>query len=126
MPTASRGFKVALVTDGRMSGASGKIPAAIHVTPESSAGGPLARIRDGDLIKLDARNGQLEVRLDERELQSRPLQTKPDSDRHWGLGRELFDGFRQRVNGAEQGAMSIFVDAAAAAAPVQLENTNEY
>ncbi len=121
-----RGFKVALVTDGRMSGASGKIPAAIHVTPESSAGGPLARIRDGDQIKLDARNGLLEVRLGEHELLSRPLSPKADPDSQWGLGRELFDGFRQRVNGAEQGAMSIFIDAAAAAAPVQLEVSTEH
>ena len=121
-----RGFKVALVTDGRMSGASGKIPAAIHVTPESSAGGPLARIRAGDRIILDARNGLLEVRLSEQELRSRPLQYEPDTDSHWGLGRELFDGFRRRVNGAEQGAMSIFVDSAAVAAPVQPEANHEY
>ncbi len=121
-----RGFKVALVTDGRMSGASGKIPAAIHVTPESSAGGPLGRIRDGDEILLDATRGLLEVGLSESELESRPLPAAPDPANHVGLGRELFDGFRERVSGAEQGAMSILVASPASAENPELEAVHEY
>src|SRR6185437_7677068 len=66
-----KGFKVALVTDGRMSGASGKVPAAIHVTPEAADGGPLAYVRDGDVIRLDAHAGALTVQVDERELKRR-------------------------------------------------------
>jgi phosphogluconate dehydratase len=97
-----RGRKVALVTDGRMSGASGKVPAAIHLTPEAAAGGPIARIKDGDLIRLDAEAGRLEVRTD---LSGRePARfVQPQ----WGLGRELFAPFRALVGSAEHGA-SIF------------------
>jgi phosphogluconate dehydratase len=104
-----RGFKVALVTDGRMSGASGKVPAAIHVTPEAVAGGPLAKVRNGDVIRLDADAGVLEARVDaltwsQREAESiDPIQA--DDNAH-GLGRELFAGFRRNVNSAEQGACS--------------------
>jgi phosphogluconate dehydratase len=104
-----RGFKVALVTDGRMSGASGKVPAAIHVTPEAVSGGPLAKVRTGDVIRLDARAGTLEVRVDaltwsQREAEAiDPIQA--DDNAH-GLGRELFAGFRRNVNSAEQGACS--------------------
>jgi len=104
-----RGFRVALVTDGRMSGASGKIPAAIHLTPESRAGGFIARLRDGDEILLDARRGILEVGLSDAELESRDAAGHVAGDSQPGLGRELFDGFRQLVSGAEQGAMSIMV-----------------
>ena len=105
-----RGFKVALVTDGRMSGASGKIPAAIHVTPESQAGGMIGCIRNGDIITLDARQGLLGVDLDEAELRARAQTPRPSARQQWGLGRELFDGFRARVSGAEQGAMSVFTE----------------
>ena len=107
----NRGFNVALVTDGRMSGASGKVPAAIHVTPESQAGGMIAHIRDGDPVILDAQRGVLNVELSDDELKSRQPASAAHCEQQWGMGRELFDGFRQRVTGAEQGAMSILVDA---------------
>ena len=99
----NQGFQVALVTDGRMSGASGKVPAAIHVTPEALAGGPLAKVRDGDIVRLDAVAGTLDVQVDEAEWAARepapycaPSQT--------GFGRELFNNFRRHAGGAEQGA----------------------
>ena len=110
-----RGFKVALVTDGRMSGASGKIPAAIHLTPESQAGGLLSRLRDGDEILLDAPRGLLEVGVSQAELESRETSGGISAEPQSGLGRELFDGFRQLVSGAEQGAMSILVNRSLAA-----------
>jgi phosphogluconate dehydratase len=103
------GYRVALVTDGRMSGASGKVPAAIHVTPEAAAGGPLARLRDGDLVRLDAVAGVLDVRIDEATWAARELQAQPDAHaraHQEGLGRELFAGLRRNVTGAEQGAIS--------------------
>ena len=105
-----KGYKVALITDGRMSGASGKIPAAIHVTPECQAGGMIGRIRDGDEITLDARQGQLSVNVSDAELQARTHSSVVEPSQQYGLGRELFDGFRARVSGAEQGAMSIFTE----------------
>ena len=74
-----RGFKVALVTDGRMSGASGKVPAAIHVSPEALAGGPLAKLRDGDVVRLDAPAGRLDVLVPEAEWAARPLATMPEA-----------------------------------------------
>jgi phosphogluconate dehydratase len=98
-----RGRRVALVTDGRMSGASGKTPAAIHVTPEALDGGPLARLRDGDLVRLDAERGQLDVLVDITELSARPAAT-PTETSSWGWGRELFAPFRTAVGGAERGA----------------------
>jgi len=102
-----RGFKVALVTDGRMSGASGKVPAAIHVTPEAAERGPLARLRDGDLIRLDARQGRLDALVDEAEWTWRTA-VEPDLSRHaQGLGRELFGNFRAQVTSAEEGAAAI-------------------
>jgi len=105
-----KGFKVALVTDGRMSGASGKVPAAIHLTPESIAGGPIARIKDGDEILLDARQGILQCSVDDQVFAQRSV-SEPDLSRNqWGLGRELFDGFRAHATGAEQGAMSILLE----------------
>ncbi|GAA4936329.1 phosphogluconate dehydratase [Streptomonospora halophila] len=97
-----RGHKVALVTDGRMSGASGKVPAAIHVSPEAAAGGPLARVRDGDLVRLDASAGVLEVRGAD-DLDERPA-AEPAADSAAGTGRELFAAFRQAVGPAERGA----------------------
>ena len=105
----NQGFKVALVTDGRMSGASGKVPAAIHVSPEALAGGPLARVRTGDLIRLDAVNGRLEVLVDDAEWNARPLATidaAQAEDNAHGLGRELFGGMRRNVTSAEEGAVT--------------------
>jgi phosphogluconate dehydratase len=100
-----QGFKVALVTDGRMSGASGKVPAAIHVTPECLCGGPLGKVRDGDPIRLDAQRGVLEVRVQAAEWARRTVPA-PDLERHHhGLGRELFAGARSLVASAEQGAV---------------------
>jgi phosphogluconate dehydratase len=102
-----KGFKVALVTDGRMSGASGKVPAAIHVSPEASAGGPLAKVRDGDLIRLDATAGTLAVLVDEDEWNQRPAAGMPQALRlsnGRGFGRELFAGFRRHALSAEEGA----------------------
>jgi phosphogluconate dehydratase len=99
-----RGHKVALVTDGRMSGASGKVPAAIHVTPEALEGGVIGKIRDGDIIRLDADNGTLEVLAPTSELAVRKVQDIDLSANENGFGRELFAGFRQMVARAEHGA----------------------
>ncbi|MEK8046485.1 phosphogluconate dehydratase [Ideonella margarita] len=104
-----RGFKVALVTDGRMSGASGKVPAAIHVSPEALSGGPLGKVRTGDLIRLDAVAGTLEALVSEAEWAARVPAVRDDAlaDAHgYGLGRELFAGLRRNVNAAEEGACS--------------------
>jgi phosphogluconate dehydratase len=104
-----KGFKVALVTDGRMSGASGKVPAAIHISPEAAAGGPLARVHDGDIIRLDANAGTLEVRISDEEWNARTLVEMPAELREansMGLGRELFAGMRRSALTAEQGACS--------------------
>ncbi len=102
-----KGYRVALVTDGRMSGASGKVPAAIHVVPEALAGGPIAKVRDGDLIRLDSVAGTLDVLVDEAAWAARELaQLAPEQalDNAHGLGRELFAGFRRGALGAEEGA----------------------
>ena len=96
-----RGAKVALVTDGRMSGASGKVLAALHLSPEAAAGGAIAKIRDGDLITVDAENGLLSVDAD---LESRPAAALDLSSEHAGMGRELFSAFRTGVGPAESGA----------------------
>jgi len=104
-----KGFKVALVTDGRMSGASGKVPAAIHVSPEAAAGGPLAKVQDGDLIRLDATAGSLQVLVSEAEWSARPLALMPESLKDangLGMGRELFAGMRRNALAAEAGACS--------------------
>ncbi|MGB0905664.1 MAG: dihydroxy-acid dehydratase, partial [Mangrovicoccus sp.] len=99
-----RGYKVALVTDGRMSGASGKVPAAIHVTPEATEGGVLARIQDGDIIKVDAETGILETTLSDEVISAR-APAQPDlSANGFGLGRELFEVFRSTVGSAADGA----------------------
>lgn len=103
-----RGLKVALVTDGRLSGASGKVPAAIHVTPEAADGGAIARIRDGDVIRLDAVTGQLDVLVTPSELAARACAQADLSTMHVGIGRELFGFFRERVSCADRGA-SVFV-----------------
>ena len=105
-----KGFKVAFVTDGRMSGASGKTPAAIHVSPEALAGGPLAHVRDGDIIRLDAEAGVLTT-VGAGDLSARPAahrsQAHADASA-WGYGRELFGAFRHVVTTAEQGATVCF------------------
>ncbi|MCW3480772.1 phosphogluconate dehydratase [Neisseriaceae bacterium JH1-16] len=101
-----RGFKVALVTDGRMSGASGKVPAAIHVSPEALDGGAIAKVRDGDPLRLDADAGTLEVLVDAAEWDARPLASVDLSANDFGVGRELFAGFRHTADRAEAGAMS--------------------
>jgi len=104
-----QGFRVALVTDGRMSGASGKVPAAIHVSPEALAGGPLAKVRDGDLLRLDAVAGTLTALVDEAAWAARPLATLDPAqaeDNAFGLGRELFGGLRRTVRSAEEGAIT--------------------
>ncbi|MFO1069490.1 MAG: phosphogluconate dehydratase [Geminicoccaceae bacterium] len=99
-----KGFKVALVTDGRMSGASGKVPAAIHVTPEAVDGGPIARVRDGDVIRVDAETGRLEALVDAAEWAARVPATADLSDNDAGCGRELFAALRRGYTGAEAGA----------------------
>ncbi|WP_209424381.1 phosphogluconate dehydratase [Pararhodobacter sp. SW119] len=101
-----RGLKVALVTDGRMSGASGKVPAAIHVAPEAATGGPLARLRDGDVIRLDAVTGRLEALVDGLEDRA-PLVPDLSANQH-GIGRELFGLFRQHAGPATKGASPLF------------------
>jgi phosphogluconate dehydratase len=97
-----RGLRVALVTDGRMSGASGKVPSAIHLSPEAAVGGPISKLRDGDMIRLDASSGALMV-LDS-DFGNRPVQTADLSGNHHGTGRELFDMFRNNVGLATAGA----------------------
>ncbi len=104
-----KGYKVALVTDGRMSGASGQVPAAIHLTPEASLGGPLAKVQDEDTVVLDLERGVLEVLVDpvvwsERTLSQIPVELVQSNSE--GLGRELFAGFRKNVSSAEDGAVS--------------------
>jgi phosphogluconate dehydratase len=101
-----RGQRVAVVTDGRMSGASGKVPSAIHLTPEAAVGGPLARVRDGDLVTLDADAGVLELHVAPYDLEARTADV-PDDTRVFGTGRELFSSFRAAVGPADQGA-SVF------------------
>jgi phosphogluconate dehydratase len=101
-----RGHRVALVTDGRMSGASGKVPAAIHVTPEAANGGPIARIEDGDMIRVDAERGVLEVLVPADEFARRPCATEV-TEPQFGMGRNLFAAFRASVGSAEQGASAI-------------------
>ena len=101
-----KGFKVALVTDGRMSGASGKVPAAIHITPEALGGGPLALVQDGDVIRLCANTGALEVLAD---LSGRnPAQPPAET---MGMGRELFAMLRRHADGAEQGGSAMLAEA---------------
>jgi phosphogluconate dehydratase len=98
----TRGYKVALVTDGRMSGASGKVPAAIHLTPEAKDGGIIAKIRTGDLIRLNAITGELSC-LNFPIVDSREVSTK-DNSSTFGYGRELFINMRNLVTSSEEGA----------------------
>ncbi len=102
-----QGFKVALVTDGRMSGASGKVPAAIHVSPEAASGGPLARVLDGDIIRMDAVAGTLQVLIDPEIWHARTPSTMPlelQTANSRGMGRELFNNLRKHALKAEEGA----------------------
>lgn len=101
-----RGFKVALVTDGRMSGASGKVPASIHMSPEALLGGSIGKIRTGDLIRFNAETGELTALVDEKEWNAREIPTPDLSKNQHGSGRELFTGFRSLTSSAETGAMS--------------------
>ena len=105
-----RGFKVALVTDGRMSGASGKVPAAIHLSPECASGGPLAKVRTGDLIRLDANTGELSVLVEAGEFASRIPLASSAQHHDVGMGRELFGGFRQNASSSEEGACTLFIE----------------
>lgn len=101
-----RGFKVALVTDGRMSGASGKVPAAIHMSPEALMGGGIGKIQTGDLIHFNAHTGELNVLIDAKEWANRAVPNPDLSKNTHGIGRELFAGFRAQTSSAETGAMS--------------------
>ena len=102
-----RGQRIALVTDGRLSGASGKVPSAIHVTPEAADGGAIAKVRDGDVIRVDAVAGRLEVLVDPAEWAARVPATADLSSSHELCGRELFAAFRSVAGRADQGA-SVF------------------
>jgi len=104
-----RGHKVALVTDGRMSGASGKVPAAIHLTPEAVDGGLIGKIQAGDLVRLDAEKGVIELLVAAEELDKRAQATLDLTADHHGMGRELFGALRGQLSGAEEGACSLFV-----------------
>jgi len=106
--TMDRGYTVGLVTDGRLSGASGKVPFAIHCTPEAVTGGLLAKVQDGDIILMDAHNSILELKVDKLELEQRgPCKYDLDTNRY-GLGRQIFAPLRKDLSGAEEGASSIF------------------
>jgi phosphogluconate dehydratase len=102
----SKGYHVALVTDGRMSGASGTVPAAIHVSPECLGGGPLAKVRTGDVIRLDSRAGVLEARVPAEEWAQRGIERPDMTGNGHGMGRELFAAFRTLAGDAETGALS--------------------
>lgn len=105
--TLDRGHKVALLTDGRMSGASGKVPAAIHLSPEAADGGPIAKLIDGDIVRLDAAAGTLKVLVDEATFAARTPAAPDLSHNHEGIGRELFGAFRMGVGSSETGAATI-------------------
>lgn len=105
-----RGFKVALVTDGRMSGASGKVPAAIHVTPEAIKGGMLAKVQTGDMVELNTQTGAMDVLLSDEELAKRESKVTDVAKHQIGMGREMFAGMRSTLTGAEQGACSLFFE----------------
>lgn len=101
-----RGFKVALLTDGRLSGASGKVPAAIHVTPEAYTGGLLSKVQEGDMIRIDGQTGEITLLVDEQKLNQRQVKAVELDDSYIGFGRELFSVVRQRLSSAEEGADS--------------------
>jgi phosphogluconate dehydratase len=103
-----RGFKVALITDGRMSGASGKVPSAIHMCPECIDGGPLVKVLDGDIISLNTQTGEVNVLLDTAEFNARIPAKNSAKDHQFGMGRELFGAFRANASSAETGASNLF------------------
>ncbi|MDO9106324.1 MAG: phosphogluconate dehydratase [Methylovulum sp.] len=105
-----KGFKVALLTDGRMSGASGKVPSAIHMYPECINGGPLAKVRNGDMIYLNIKTGEVNVLVDETEFNGRLAEENSAKNHHFGMGREMFGGFRLGATTAETGASNLFVN----------------
>jgi phosphogluconate dehydratase len=105
-----KGFKVALVTDGRMSGASGRVPAAIHVTPEAFTGGVIGKIHNGDIVEIDTITGELILHVSEAELAKRTQAKINLTLSHQGMGREFFAGMRSTLTGAEEGACSLFVE----------------
>jgi phosphogluconate dehydratase len=104
----NKGFKVALITDGRMSGASGTVPAAIHLTPEAADGGLISKIRTGDMITLDAVNSILMLNVEQAELDQREIHTDNLALHHQGVGRELFGNMRRHLSSADTGACSLF------------------
>ena len=104
-----RGYRVALVTDGRMSGASGKVPAVIHVSPEAKGGGPLARLRDGDVVRVSAEEGTIMARVEDADFAARAIAEAPHS--HEGLGRELFAMMRLHADEAERGGSAMLSEA---------------
>lgn len=103
-----RGFHVGLVTDGRMSGASGKVPSAIHMWPECIDGGPLAKVRDGDIIVLNTQTGEVNVQVDPAEFEARAAEPNHATGHHYGMGRELFGAMRAQASSAETGATNLF------------------
>ena len=103
-----KGFKVALVTDGRMSGASGKVPSVIHICPECEVGGPLAKVRNGDIIALNLQTGDCNVLVDEAEFNARIPWPNSAKNHHYGMGREMFGHFRLGASSAETGASNLF------------------
>lgn len=105
-----KGFKVALVTDGRMSGASGKVPAAIHLCPEALDGGLIAKVQNGDIINVDGETGELTLLVNKEELEKRELSKFNINGHHQGMGRELFGFMRKNLSTAETGACSLFSD----------------
>jgi len=105
----SAGYKVALVTDGRMSGASGRIPAALHVSPEVAQGGPLGKVRDGDLVELNVHTGELTALVDEQEWNQRAVR-ELSKEPTFGYGRDLFAAQRRVVTAPEHGASTLFID----------------
>jgi phosphogluconate dehydratase len=100
----AKGRRVAIVTDGRMSGASGKVPSAIHLTPEAACDGPIAKLRDGDIINLDAAAGVLEAQVDAAVLAAREIVKPEVMDTTFGVGRELFTRLREGATPADEGA----------------------
>jgi phosphogluconate dehydratase len=106
--TMDRGYTVGLVTDGRLSGASGKVPFAIHCTPEAYCGGMLAKVQDGDVIRMDAKNNLLELQVDSQELAARDYADPRFGLTRYGMGRQIFAPLRKNLLGAEEGASSIF------------------
>lgn len=106
-----KGFKVALVTDGRMSGASGKVPAAIHLYPEALDGGLIAKVQDGDIVEICADTNKVELHVSEEELAKRTAKAKDLTEEREAMGRELFNGLRQAMTTPEEGASCVFHDA---------------